>query len=721
MKYTAASALLFLIVKTSAPLSPEPNRLIHELSPYLRLHAHNPVNWYPWGEEALEKARSENKPIFLSIGYMACHWCHVMEEESFSNPTIASIMNRHFVNIKVDREEKPDLDSIYMTAVQMQTGRGGWPMSVFLTPELKPFLGGTYFPPEGGHGMPGFRELLKMVHEGWLENKSDIVRFADSLAEEIRRRMEFEPPLSASLDSDVLKQADASLREEYDSEWGGFGQAPKFPPPSKISFLFRRYLYTGKKDLLKIATHTLDTMAAGGLRDHLGGGFHRYSTDRQWLVPHFEKMLYDNALLLGVYLEGYQLTGRMDYQEVVREISDYLLREMHSPEGPFYASEDADSSAPEDGERQEGRFYLWTQEEIEEILGRDRAALFSAYYSVRAGGNFSSREDYHRGRNILHRSATVSNLATAFSLTPVSVRETVAQAARLLFEARRQRPPPPKDDKIITAWNGLVIGSLARAYQILEEPAYLNAASRAAAFILDSMRQGEMLFRIHRNGKVKQPGYLDDYAYLAAGLLDLYEASFQTRWLREAEAVAKAMLERFRDSRGGGLVYTEEEHTHLLAREKKFNDSALPSPNGVAASALLRLGKFFDRKRYTEAAEEILKATWSQIETYPPLYLGIIRAADRLFYPGKEIVLVGAIEDEGIRSFLRTLHHRYLPNRVLALLDPVGRDREFLETLPLLRGKRRLSGKATAYVCENYLCLKPVTDPKAFEEQLKNF
>jgi len=572
-----------------------PNRLIHENSPYLLQHAHNPVDWYPWGPEALDLARRENKPIFLSIGYSACHWCHVMAHESFEDPQLARLLAEHFVSVKVDREERPELDQVYMDAVQMMTGRGGWPLSAFLTPELEPFFGGTYWPPRARGGMPGFDQILRAVADAWQNRREQAVAQASRLAEVLRRQLHSEASAGgANLDDAPLRTTAAALHSTFDRQWGGFGTAPKFPQPVLLRLLLRRWQRTRQPQLLEMVAVTLDRMAAGGIYDHLGGGFHRYSVDARWLVPHFEKMLYDNALLAVCYLEAWQATGREPYAQVVRETLGYVLRDMTDPQGGFYTAEDADSQG------REGEFYLWTPDQVRTALDASSARSFCCYYDVSEAGNFE-------GRNILYRSKTLAQAAQILGLQPAELDAQVSQSRLRLREVRAERARPARDDKVLVSWNGLMIEALACAGAALGHEPYLAAADRAADFLLAHLRRPDgRLRRYWRQGRAQGEAFLDDYAALANALTSLYEARSQQVRLDQATELADQILRRFGDARRGGFYYTAADQPLPLARRKDVLDSSIPSGTGLATLALLRLGRLCGRGDCLEAGRRAL-------------------------------------------------------------------------------------------------------------------
>jgi len=694
------------------------NKLIDETSPYLLQHAHNPVNWYPWGEEALTKAKRENKPIFLSIGYAACHWCHVMERESFENEEIAEILNKNFVSIKVDREERPDLDEIYMAAVVALTGSGGWPMTVFLTPELKPFLGGTYFPPEDRGGRTGFKNLITGISDLW-ENREDrekLLKNANVLSNIIEERTSGDVPVNkdTKLNKELLENAVRELEASFDKRWGGFGNAPKFPPSNAIAILLRDYHHTGRKKSLEMATFTLDKMYEGGMYDHLLGGFHRYSTDEMWLVPHFEKMLYDNAQLAVAYIEAYQLTGSKRYARVAKEIFDYEMTYMTDSTGSIYSTEDADS------EGKEGIFYLWDYDELEKILSEDETKIFSNYYGVKKAGNFSSHEQYHKGLNILHIQRDLATVAKEFKMGKKELEKALKSIKKTLVNIRDKRIRPGLDDKIITSWNALMISAYARGFQVFEEKKYLKAAEKAASFIMNKMRTTDgRLLRTHREGKSKLHAYLEDYAYTVQALIDLYEAGFNDKWLIAADELAKEMIDQFWDNKVAGFFNTGKHHKNLIARTKSMEDRAIPSPAAIAARGLLLLSKLYDKKEYFEKAIQTLKANHIYMERVPRGYLSLLSCVDLLVYPAKEIVIVGKRNSEDTKMLLRAVNSHFVPNRVIAFIDPDQADaKKLIQKIPLLAGRNLIDGKAAAYVCENFVCKLPVTTPRALLEQL---
>jgi len=678
-----------------------PNHLINETSPYLLQHAHNPVDWYPWGEEAFEKARSENKPILLSVGYSACHWCHVMAHESFENEDIAHLMNEHFVNIKVDREERPDVDQIYMNAVQMMTHHGGWPMTVFLTPDAVPFYGGTYFPPQDRYNIPGFPSILIGVAQAYRERQDDIRETGASLITELRRLSETGGS-DHPIEPEMLDAAYAGMIRNYDSVNGGFGGAPKFPPAMALEFLLRTYVRTGNRDALQMISHTCRKMSHGGMYDQLGGGFHRYSTDSRWLVPHFEKMLYDNALLSRLYLHYFQVSDDQSARETVEGILDYVLREMTHPEGGFYSTQDADS------EGHEGKFFVWDIEEIRNMLGETAASRFCDYYNVTPSGNFE-------GQNIPNVTRSIEDVAVAHNVSVSELHASLDESKRLLFDLREKRIKPDRDEKILTAWNGLMMASFAEAGVVLNRPDYTDAARRNAEFVLANLREDGMLLRTWKDGRAKFNAYLEDYAFLAEGLLTLFETTGESRWLQESLALTDRMIEEFWDNEGGGFFFTGKSHEDLIVRSKDYFDNATPSGNSVAAIVLLRLATLTGRENYRNLATAVLREVGDQVRRYPSGFGYALAAADFLLSTPKEVAIVGNNKTD-IQPLLGETWRRYLPNKVVAI--GLGEDLEVAEITPLLANRPLVDGVATAYVCEHYTCKQPVTQVSALREQL---
>ncbi len=682
------------------------NHLLHETSPYLKQHAHNPVAWYPWGPEALEKAGQLDRPIFLSIGYSACHWCHVMEHESFEDPEIAAILNENFVSIKVDREERPDLDGIYMTAVQMMTGQGGWPMSMFLTPDLKPFYGGTYFPPDDRYGRPSFKRVLLALAEAWKTRRDEISRSAAEITQQLQQAGRVESA-AGDLGPRLLQNAGGMLERAFDSTYGGFGSAPKFPHATELRLLLRIWKRFGNDYALHMARLTLDRMAMGGIYDHLGGGFHRYSTDERWLAPHFEKMLYDNAQLSVAYLEAYQATAEPFYRQVVEETLGYVLREMTSPEGPFYSSQDADS------EGEEGKFFVWSAHEVEESLGKDRAETFTYVYDVTPQGNWE-------GHNILHRTKTDSQDARLLHISEDELRRVLQDCKRELFTARSRRVWPGRDDKVLTSWNGLMIAAFAQAAQVLDDPAYVAAARRAADFILKSMRSADgRLLRTYSSGaQAKLNGYLEDYAYFLEALVSLYEATFDSRWIEAALEIAELMIDEFWDAEQAGFFYTGRSHEALIARTKDPHDSSMPSGNSMAVMALLRLAKLTGRSELLEKAEATLRL-FHGLTVSSPLAAGqMLVALDFHLGPVQEFAVVGDPGADDTQKVLHLIRGGFRPNKVVALQPVLGKETQAQKKLPLLEGKTA-RGKVTTYICRDFTCQEPLIGVEAVANALK--
>lgn len=676
------------------PRRATPNRLGQETSPYLLQHAYNPVDWYPWGPEALELSRQQNKPIFLSIGYSACHWCHVMEHESFENPQIAALMNQHFINIKVDREERPDLDQIYMTAVQLMTGRGGWPMSVFLSPDLKPFFGGTYWPPVAQRGMPGFGDILNGVHDAWTNRRSDVDESATRLTEAIVADS-ISKADGSPLNDDLLRNAEKVLCQRVDRQEGGFGAAPKFPHSMDLRVLLRTWKRFGNPDALDVVTLTLDKMAAGGIYDHLGGGFHRYSTDARWLAPHFEKMLYDNALLVPVYLEAWQATHNPDYVRVVRETLDYVVDEMTHPEGGFYSTQDADS------EGVEGKFFVWSEAEILSILGPEEGRIFSVCYDVSTHGNWEET-------NILNRRKTHAQAAEILGIPEVDLAKQLSLSRQKLLDVRIQRIPPGRDEKILTNWNGLMISAFAQAAQVLSDQRYATAAQRAADFVLSKLRrEGNRLFHSFKDGQAKLNAYSDDYGCVIDGLVDVFQAVQDPQYLTAAIQLAYMFRDQFEDAAAGGFFYTSHDHESLIARQKDVQDNATPSGNSMATTALLRLGRLTGRTDLEQVAERTLQVLAPIARRYPTAAGQMLLALDFWLGPTHEVALIEGSSEGDSAELLQAIHERFIPNKVVAVRVAGTQDAEISVELPLLKGKPAREGKPTAYICNHGTCGMP--------------
>jgi uncharacterized protein YyaL (SSP411 family) len=679
------------------------NRLIGETSPYLLQHARNPVDWFPWGDEAFAKAAAENKPVFLSIGYSACHWCHVMEHESFENEAIAAILNEHFVSIKVDREERPDIDAIYMNAVIAMTGHGGWPMSVFLTADKRPFFGGTYWPPHSKMGMPGFSDVLRHIQHAWHERSSDVERAASEMVRAIQAMGEpsGEPQ---SLGPDVLEAAQAQLLRSADRKHGGFGRAPKFPHAMDLRVLLRTWRRFGNADALDVVSLTLDTMARGGIYDQLGGGFHRYSTDAVWLVPHFEKMLYDQALLVPAYLEGFQATAREEFATTVRETLDYVVREMTSPQGGFYSTQDADS------EGEEGKFFVWTRSELEELLPPEQFRLFAACYDVTDSGNWE-------GHVILNRPEPIDEFAAKLGVPIDELEDALATARATLFRARHARIAPARDDKVIVAWNGMMIAAFAQAAAVLDERRYADTASAAAEFVLSNLRDASgRLLHTAKDGLAKLDAYLDDYAALADGLVELYQATSDARWIDEALALVEQMIDRFADPQGG-FFYTATNHEQLIVRQRDSQDNATPSGNSLAATVLVKLARITGRSEFEDRAIACLDAMSAQI-TQSPLASGqALIALDFLLGPTKEIVLAGALDE--VARLDRAIYRAFVPNKVVLKRPPGILDDALPQSVRTLLAGKSSDDAPLAYVCDHGACHAPVSTPEALMEALQ--
>jgi len=701
----AVSAYLTGAKSTMSPTTTEAkhtNHLAGQTSPYLLQHQHNPVNWYPWGEEALAKAREGDKPIFLSVGYSACHWCHVMEHESFENEEVAAILNERFINVKVDREERPDLDEIYMTATQMLTGSGGWPMSVFLTPDLQPFYAGTYFPPEDYYGRPGFKKLILTLAEAYRSRRDEVEKSAKQIAGNIEHYLAADLS-AATVERDLVRRTVESLKQRFDPVWGGVGGAPKFPHTMDLMLAMRHYKATGDEETLEAVTHSLDKMARGGMYDQLGGGFHRYSVDAQWLIPHFEKMLYDNALLSRTYLEGYQLTGNEFYARNVRETLDYVVREMQSPEGGYYSSTDADS------EGEEGKYFVWDPQEIHSILGEEDGKVFCAYYDVTEEGNFE------HGKSALWLPKDPETVAEERGLTLDRLEQVIARSRPRLLEERAKRVPPGLDDKVLTDWNGLMISGMAFGAFVLDEPRYLESAERAAEAILGHQWNGERLLHTRRDGKSHLEGMQSDYANLVMGLVDLYLVSTHSRWLQKALDIHKTMVAKFSDPEKGGYFNTLAGQEDLIVRTKTGTDNAVPSGNSIAALNSLRFAALTGLPDYEKEAEKTILAFGDSLERGAIAHPMMMNALDYFYHGGEELVLA-IPEGESATGFLDPLRKRFSPYLVWIAAE---RESPVPELAAMLGGKDVVEGKATAYLCRDRKCLPPTTDPKEILERLK--
>jgi hypothetical protein len=680
------------------------NRLIDEKSPYLLQHANNPVDWFPWASEAFEKASIEDKPIFLSIGYSTCHWCHVMEHESFEDETVANLMNDVFVSIKVDREEHPEIDNIYMTVCQLVTGSGGWPLSIIMTPDKKPFFAATYIPRDSRYGHIGMTELVPRIKDLWHSRRNEILQSADQITEALSQAS-----IGASdgeLTEPIFKAAYEHFVASYDGRFGGFGRAPKFPTPHNFLFLLRYWNRSGEPKALEMVEKTLQAMRFGGVYDHLGYGFHRYSTDPMWLVPHFEKMLYDQALMAMAYIEIYQATGKASYSDTAREIFDYVLRHMTAPSGAFYSAEDADS------EGEEGKFYLWSMEGIKAVLGLDDAELATRVFNIDAEGNFEEQITGRRtGFNILHLTRPLAELAHQLGMSENEIDCKIKEIRRKLFDAREKRPHPIKDDKILTDWNGLMIAALAMGSQAFDEPRYLDAARRTVDFILGNLRSedGRLLHR-YRDRQAAIPANIDDYSFLIWGLLNLYEATFDVRYLRDAFELNTVALERFWDEKGGAFHFTADDAEELPVRSKEVHDGAVPSGNSVAALNLVRLGRISGNPGFEAKAEKIFNAFSDQVRRAPQVFTMLLTAFDFAIGPSYEIVIVGHSEATDTLAMVSAIRKRYLPNKVVVFKPEGPKLPEIVHFAEYARDLKMIDGKATVYVCRKYSCDMPTAD-----------
>lgn len=685
-----------------------PNRLANADSPYLLQHADNPVDWYEWGQDAFEAAREQDKPIFLSIGYSACHWCHVMAHESFEDPAIAELMNALFVNIKVDREQHPQVDELYMTAVQMLTGSGGWPLSVWLTPDLKPFYGGTYFPPEDRWGHPGFRKVLMAVAQAYRDKREDIVSSAGSISETVQQHMNPSARPAEQLDHTVADQAAATLAQAFDAQYGGFGQAPKFPPTSQLQLLLRHYRRTSQVDSLHMVTSTLNAMARRGMYDQIGGGFHRYSVDQYWLVPHYEKMLYDNALLAITYIEAWQATGAALYRRIATETLDYVLREMTDESGGFYASQDADS------EGQEGMFYTWTPQEVREVLAdNDDAELFCKRFGITEEGNFE-------GRTVAHMATAINALAEEAGISPDQMEQRIDHLRTAARKARDQRTPPDTDHKILTDWTGLMIAAMARGYAAFADDRYKVAAERAAAFILDGADDQCRVPHVCYKGHRTTTAGLDDYAFLAWGLIELYQATFEASLLLRCQAVLDCMIAELHDDGMGGFFHAPPRED-LIARSKQAFDASIPSGNAVSANVLLQLGLLTGLEKYRTTAERLLTTFAYAARQQPTMHATLLNALDYTASHHAEIALVGRHDADNSKELMEVIRSSFLPHAVLTGADPTSDNApQLAQQIPVLAGKVTSHDRpqAIVYVCRNFTCREPATTATTLRDQL---
>ena len=684
----------------------KPNRLALEKSPYLLQHAHNPVDWYPWGREAFEKAKKEDKPVFLSSGYSTCHWCHVMEKESYEDEEVAKLMNEVFVSIKIDREERPDIDGIYMKACQAMTGSGGWPLNIILTPDKKPFFAATYLPKKSKFGRQGMIEIIPQIRDIWKMNKGR----AQALAEEVISSLKDEQKAGEELKEDVLNVAYEQLLGAFDEQYGGFGGAPKFPTPHNLMFLLRYWKRTGDLMALRMVERTLSSLSMGGIYDHVGSGFHRYSTDAGWLVPHFEKMLYDQALLAMVYTEAYQATGNDEFKRTANEIFSYVLRDMTSPEGGFYSGEDADS------EGVEGKFYVWTEEEIDQVLGDD-SELMKKVFGIEKLGNFSDVGNGSRS-NILHMSKTLTELEEYLQLPAQEILRKIDDAKQKLFTFREERVHPGKDDKILADWNGVMIAALAKGAQAFDDPAFADAACRAADFILLRMRGKDgRPFHRYREGEPAVMAFLDDHAFFVWGLIELYEATFKVSYLKAALEITDIMIEHFWDKEKQGLYFTANDAEELIFRKKEIYDGAVPSGNSVAMLNLLRLGRMTANTEFEEKAAQIGRSFSGTIWQMPMVYTQMMVALDFALGPATEVVIAGDVGAEDTKAMLSALRKEFIPVKVVILRTV--EDPEIIGIAEYARNLTSIEGRATAYVCRNYSCQLPVTDAGGMMELLR--
>ena len=688
------------------------NRLYLEASPYLQQHAHNPMNWYPWADEAFETARRLNRPVLLSVGYSTCHWCHVMEEESFEDEEIAQYINENYVAIKVDREERPDIDAIYMSVVQMLTGQGGWPMTVWVTPDREAYSGTTYVPArDGDRGVRiGFLTMLKRLKVAYDEQPDQISAASAEITRRIIARLAPVPSSMELTGASAIEEVATYYNEQFDEQFGGLRGTQKFPSGMSIRLLLRQHRRTGDARAIDMATRTLERMAGGGMYDQIGGGFHRYSTDAQWLVPHFEKMLYDNALLVTAYLEAYQATERDDFARIAQEILRYIMRDMTSPDGGFYSATDADSFGPS-GEREEGWYFTWTQEELAALLDGQALALASRHYGVTPDGNFENR-------NILHTPKPLATVAAELNIETDAARRLLEEVRETLYRARSTRPAPLLDDKIITSWNGLMISAFAQAALTLADPDYADRATRAADFVLTHLKDGDRLLRSYAGGRARIAGYLEDYAFLIAALLDLYEATSEPRWLEEALALDGVLAAEFEDPEGG-FFRTSNQHEPMLTREKPGYDAAEPSGNSVQLLNLLRLHEFTTDDTYRQRAEGTLRAFGTPLAQSPVAMSEMLLAVDFRLDTPKEIIIVTPDARAAAEPFLDELRTTFLPNRILSVVGENDRFNSHAELVPLVEGKFARGGQTTAYVCENRICELPTTDPVVFAQQIR--
>ena len=690
----------------------KPNRLINEKSPYLLQHAYNPVDWYPWGEEAFERSRAEDKPIFLSIGYSTCYWCHVMEREVFEIESIAKLMNKFFVNIKVDREERPDVDRVYMAALQSMTGSGGWPMSMFLTPALKPFYGATYVPTESQHGMPGFVDLITQIHEAWESRRNEVLSAGEEITEHIRKLSISDNKTAKELSPDILNEALQQFKSNFDEEYCGLGGVPKFPRPVVFNFLLRTYKKFGDKETLRMVIRTLLQMAKGGIHDHLGGGFHRYSVDRFWIVPHFEKMLYDQAQLTSSYIDAYVITKDKFFEDIANDSLQYVQRKLTSKQGGFYSAEDAESALDRSNpyKKEEGAFYVWEKKEIEGILGEEFSQIACYHFGIGDYGNAPMGSDPHNvftNKNILYEAHSITDTANKFDKTVDEVTDIIFKSKRILFEVREKRPHPHLDDKVLVSWNGLMISAFAKASCVFDNNDYLDAARGSAEFILFSLYDAanHTLLHRYRDGEARFDGTLEDYAFFIQALIDLYESCFEENYLGIALKLTKTSILLFYDEEQGGFFDVTDKDKNILIRTKEDYDSAEPTGNSIQIMNLLRLSQFTDNKELYDIAEKSLKYFSSRILNQPYAMPQMLCAYDFLVGSHKQIIISGKQEDSFIEEMIREIHRHYVPNKILIYAQPECENR----LMPFLSSIISSSSKTTAYICENYSCKLPTS------------
>jgi len=695
------------------------NQLADAQSPYLLQHKDNPVDWYPWGEAAFEKAKAEDKPVFLSIGYSTCHWCHVMEEESFEDPEVAEAMNGTFVSIKVDREERPDIDGLYMSVCQMMSGRGGWPLTVLLTPDKKPFYATTYLPKQGRFGRMGMMDLIPRVRQLWTGQRDELLSEADKITSTLEEAS-VQAASGDTVDADTLDQAYQQLADRFDPTHGGFGSAPKFPSPHNLLFLLRYALRAEDDHALDMVETTLDRMRLGGLFDHVGYGFHRYSTDQQWLLPHFEKMLYDQAMLVMAYAEGYQVFGKETYAETIRETIEYVTRDLRDSTGAFYSAEDADSET-DTGEMEEGAFYVWSIDEVREVLDDEQAELVIDVFNLQPDGNYVEEATREKtGRNILHLKAPLANLAEARGMDEAALREAIEAARDRLFRRRTSRPRPRLDDKVLTDWNGLMIAALAKAARALDTSKYAEVAADAAEFLLDTMRDddGRLLHR-YRNGNAAIRAHLDDFAFLIWGLIELYQTTFEAEWLGEALCLMQEALDHHWDDAHGGFHITADDGEALIVRQKEFYDGAVPSGNSAALYDLLRLARMAERPDWEARAQELVAVAAGQLQEQPSGFTALLVGVDVALGPAQEVVIAGDPDAADTRAMLQKLHQVFAP-RTVALLRQTDQDEPLITRYaPFTTEHHPIDGRAAAYVCEHYQCDAPTTDPETLHDALR--